>query len=321
MLDNNELPVRIAVSRSLGTGGNPRAIQAHIEQIATEDLVKGAPSNAPQGEFMLRIVGLKIFLDGGMLTGSARMRQPWGISRIYMIDDPNYKGMFLTPTEKLAPIITTAVQNKLQFTAHSVGDGAVHALLDAYEIVNETTPIRDTRPCITHSNFMSLQAVQQMKKLGVVADIQPAWLWLDTRTLSKQFDNDRLRYFQPLRTIFEHGVIAGGGSDHMQKIGSLRSVNPYNPWLGMWVTITRNARDYEGPLHPEEALTREQAIRFYTTNNAYIMFLDNAGSLEPGKVADMIVIDRAVLTCPVDDIRHTQVQRTYLAGKVVYEKE
>ena len=129
-------------------------------------------------------------------------------------------------------------------------------------------------------------------------------------------------FSQPLKTIFENGVIAGGGSDHMQKIGSLRAVNPYNPWLGMWVTITRKARDYEGQLHPEEALTRKQAIRFYTINNAHIMFLDDvAGSLEPGKFADMIVLDRDVLSCPVDDIRDTQVLATYLGGRLVHEKQ
>jgi predicted amidohydrolase YtcJ len=144
----------------------------------------------------------------------------------------------------------------------------VHTLLDAYEAVNREIPVASTRPCITHSNFMSREAIEQAKRLGVVVDIQPAWLYLDTKTLSAQFGLDRLRYFQPLQTLFESGVIAGGGSDHMQKIGSLRSINPYNPFLGMWVAISRKAKGYEGRLHPEEALSREQAIRFYTINNA-----------------------------------------------------
>jgi hypothetical protein len=247
---------------------------------------------------------------------------PWGLSRIYSIDDPKYKGVFRTAPEKLAPIITTAVENNLQFTAHSVGDGAVHALIDAYIEVGKKHNIRKTRPCITHSNFMSKEAVEKMAKHGIVADIQPAWLWLDTRTLSKQFDNDRLRWFQPLNSIFKSGAIAGGGSDHMQKIGSLRAVNPYNPWLGMWITITRTPRDYKGQLHPEEALTRRQAIRFYTSNNAHILFLEHAtGSIEKGKAADIIVIDRDVLNCPVDDIRNTKVLQTYLNGKLVFERK
>src|SRR5262249_48064731 len=162
---------------------------------------------------------------------------------------------------------------------------------------------------------MSLEAVEKMVKLGVVADIQPAWLYLDARTLQAQFGYDRLRYFQPLRTIFEKGGIAGGGSDHMQKIGSFRSINPYNPFLGIQTTITRRGKWYEGQLHPEEALTRAQAIRYYTINNAYIVFLeDQIGSLEPGKLADMIVLNKDLLECPEEAIRDTRVVATYLNG-------
>ena len=108
----------------------------------------------------------------------------------------------------------------------------------------------------------------------------------------------------------------------MQKIGSLRSINPYNPFLAMWVTVTRKAKGYDGALHPEEALTREQAIRLYTGNNAYILFREKqTGSLEAGKLADLIVLDRDILTCPADDIRNTQVLQTYVSGRLVFEKK
>jgi predicted amidohydrolase YtcJ len=106
----------------------------------------------------------------------------------------------------------------------------------------------------------------------------------------------------------------------MQKIGSLRSINPYNPFLGMWTTMARQGRWYEGTLHPEEALSREQAIRFYTINNAKLMFLDDeTGTLEAGKLADLIVLDRDLLTCPLDDVRDAKVLATYLNGKLVHE--
>ena len=144
---------------------------------------------------------------------------------------------------------------------------------------------------------------------------------LDTRTLQAQFGYDRLRYFQPLSTIFKRGAIVGGGSDHMQKIGSLRSINPYNPFLGMQTAITREARWYDGRLHPEEALTRDQALRFYTRNNAYLIFQEeNLGSLEEGKLADMVILDRDILSCPAREIVETQVISTYLGGELVYEK-
>jgi hypothetical protein len=216
-------------------------------------------------------------------------------------------------------MVRAAAQSGLQFTAHSVGDGAVQTLLDVYEELQGELPLRRTRPCISHANFLSREAVEQAARLGVMLDIQPAWLYLDTRTLVKQFGYDRLRYFQPLRSVFASGGLAGGGSDHMQKIGSLRANNPYNPFLGMATAITRQARWQEGRLHPEEALSREQALRFYTINNARMLFLDEiAGSLEPGKLADFVVLDRDWLTCPEDQLAATRVLRTYLSGKLVY---
>src|SRR5438552_3452908 len=312
--DKNQLPLRIAISHHIDTTGDIDEVRKRIRQVAQHPLCKQ--------DSMLRIIGIKTYLDGGMLTGSAYMRQPWGLSKIYSITDPSYRGLLFIPPERLKPIVETTVESGLQFTAHSVGDGAVHTLLDVYEEVNRKTPIRKTRPCITHSNFMSREAVAKLVPLGVAVDIQPAWLYLDTRTLVAQFGYDRLRYFQPLRSIFEAGVIAGGGSDHMQKIGSLRSINPYNPFLGMWVAITRRAKGFEGRLHPEEALSREQAIRFYTINNAYLMFLENQiGSLEEGKRADFVILGTDLLTCPVDSIKETQVQQTYLGGKLVYERK
>jgi len=154
-----------------------------------------------------------------------------------------------------------------------------------------------------------------------VVDLQPDWLWLDGATLQKQFGNERTKYFQPYKSLFEAGVPVGGGSDHMQKIGSLRSINPYNPFLGMWIALTRQPRWTDQPLRPEQRITREQAIRLYTINNAYITFAEKEkGSLETGKLADLIVLDKDILTCPIEEIKGIQVERTYLGGKLVYER-
>lgn len=313
LLDAGQLSVRVRASYGVNGAAAVEQVKKSIAAAADHPLAKGGP--------MLRIIGVKTFLDGGMLTGSAYLREPWGVSKIYSIDDPNYRGLLFISKEKLLAAVQTCVEKKLQFTAHSVGDGAVHTLLDVYEEVNRTTPITATRPCITHSNFMSKEAVERQARLGVVVDIQPAWLWLDTHTLAAQFSVERLRYFQPLQSIFKAGGVAGGGSDHMQKIGSMRSVNPYNPFLGMYVAVSRKSKHHPQPLHLAEALTREQAIRFYTINNAYLMFQEKEiGSLEPGKFADMVVLDRDLLTCDVEQIRDTKVLTTYLAGKKVYSK-
>lgn len=314
MKKNGDLPVRLFISHSLSTLGPLKEIEENIQRIANHPLRKTDSS--------LQIIGVKTFLDGGMLTGSAYLREPWGVSTIYGINDPAYRGVLNIPADRLYALVRKTAEQGLQFTAHSVGDGAVHQLLEAYEKVAKDFPIAKTRPSFTHCNFMSADAIARIARLGGVIDIQPAWLYLDTRTLEKQFGYDRLRYFQPLKSLFAAGIKVGGGSDHMQKIGSMRSINPYNPFLGMWVTVTRKAKWHPTSLHPEEALSREQAIRFYTANNAYLLFKENEiGSLEPGKYADLIVLDRNLLTCSENEMSQTKVLRTYLGGKLIFSTD
>ena len=87
----------------------------------------------------------------------------------------------------------------------------------------------------------------------------------------------------------------------------------------MWITLVRQPRGSEAPLHPEQHLTREQAIRLYTINNAFLTFEEaQKGSLEPGKLADFIVLDRDILTCPVEEVKDIEVEATYLGGARVY---
>ena len=293
--------------------------QAPIEEVLKNiDKAAAHPLHAYHNQLWLR--GIKVFLDGGMLTGSAWMKRPWGVSAAYGIDDPEYRGMVYVEPEKLYTMAKHALSKDLQFTAHSVGDGAVERLVDTYARIGENDfPVNNKRPCVTHCNFMSAAAIDKMAKHGIVADLQPAWLYLDGRTLLKQFGNERLEYFQPYKTLAEKGVVAGGGSDHMQKVGSMRSVNPYNPFLGMWTTLTRHPRWMGEPIRTEQIIGRAEAIRLYTINNAWLTFEEKEkGSLEAGKLADFIVIDRNLLECPVDEVKETQVKETWLGGRRVH---
>ena len=295
--------------------------QMPLDQIEAR-MLKAARDPLHAYNNMLWLRGTKSYMDGGMLTGSAYMLQPWGVSKVYSITDPAYRGMRYIEAGKLYQMARFALQHDLQFTAHSVGDGAVQGMIDAYTEVNNDFSIRPGRPCITHANFMSAEMIRKMKDLGIVVDLQPDWLWLDGATLQRQFGNERTTYFQPYKSLFEAGVPVGGGSDHMQKIGSLRSINPYNPFLGMWITLTRQPRWTDEPLHPEQRISREQAIRLYTINNAYLTFAEKEkGSLEAGKLADFVVLDKDILTCPTDQVRSIQVEQTYLGGKLVYQHQ
>jgi predicted amidohydrolase YtcJ len=308
---------RLTCRAFLNWSVDPNAEWVEIEK----KVLQGAEHPAHAYDPWIWLRGVKVFLDGGMLTGSAYMRSPWGVSQIYSIDDPNYQGLLYIQPERLYRLAKLCLEHDLQFTAHAVGDGAVHTLLEAYRQVNEDFSVRESRPCITHCNFMSAEAIELMSQLGVVADLQPAWLWLDGKTLEKQFGKSRLTYFQPYHSLFEKGVIVGGGSDHMQKVGGLRSVNPYNPFLGMWIALERIPRGADGPLHAEQRINRQQALRLYTINNAYLLLDEkNRGSLEVGKLADFVVIDRDFLACPVDEVRDIQVEQTYVGGKRVYQR-
>lgn len=313
LLQSDQLTCRVFLSYSVNGQAEWEDVQRQIQRAADHPLHQYNP--------WLWLRGIKVFLDGGMLTGSAYMKQPWGISDIYSIRDPEYRGLLFIPEDRLENMARYALERDLQFTAHAVGDGAVEALVRAYTNIDRDMPVRARRPCITHCNFMSAEAIAQMKRLGIVADLQPAWLWLDGATLLKQFGEERLNWFQPYQTLFEEGVIVGGGSDHMQKIGSRRSVNPYHPFLGMWITVTRMPRRLDRPLHPEQRLTREQALRLYTIHNAFLTFEEHLkGSLEPGKYADFVILTTDLLGCPEEELADIQVAATYVGGRKVYPR-
>ncbi|MDB6121625.1 MAG: putative TIM-barrel fold metal-dependent hydrolase [Pedosphaera sp.] len=316
---DGELTVRINCTRVIEMGTNLDESMLRLDAITNS--AKGKLPYGPTGvgDDWVRIGPLKTFMDGGMLIGTAYMRTPWGIGPTYQITEPSYRGI-LYPSQDIMPsVYREAALRGWQLTAHCVGDAAMDVLLNCYKYISFKTNITQRRFLITHGNFQTAQNWSKCQQLGVCADMQPVWLYKDGDSLLKTLGPKRMKMFMPFKTWFEDGLTIGGGSDHMVKLDSIDGINPWNPWLGMWVTL---ARQTQGGvvINPEEKLTREQAIRFYTINNCYLNFEETKkGSIEIGKYADLILIDRDILKCPENDIRDTKVLMTMVGGKVVWE--
>ena len=174
---------------------------------------------------------------------------------------------------------------------------------------------------IIYGNFYRISAIKRMKDLGIYANMQPAWFYKDADAMTNILGEERILYFHPYRSLLDAGIIVNGGSDHMVKWDANSSINPYNPFIGIWTAISRITE--RGTLiNPSEAITREEALRMYTINNAKASFEESVkGSIEPGKFADMVVLSDDYLTCPVDNIRDIESVMTILGGKIVYEAE
>jgi predicted amidohydrolase YtcJ len=290
----------------------------------TEELVRTIrekPWVTNQGDEWLKFGAFKVTLDGGMTIGTAYQRQPYGgiAPQLYGISDSHDRGQLFVPPDKLLAIMRAARDKGWAMTAHSQGGGAVDTLLETFEKLNAEKPIAPSRSHWMHASFQSPEAIARAKKIGILADVQPAWLYFDGPALEKVFGHEGMRNFFPLRQYLNAGIILAGGSDHMIGFPADKAVNPYNPFLGMWTAVTRKMHDGR-VLYPEERLTRDEALRMYTTGPAYMQFSEkDKGTLESGKLADMVVIDRDYFTCPEDDIRNIKPVTTILNGKIVYE--
>ncbi|HXX94348.1 MAG TPA: amidohydrolase family protein, partial [Planctomycetota bacterium] len=312
-----ELTCRLNVAREFDPSGTREEVIRKLEALPRPDR-RGGPTGA--GNVWVRIGPIKLYTDGGMLLGTAYMREPWPKGATYQTTEDHWRGQLKIEPAQLEMVLEEAARRGWQMTSHTAGEAAMDVLLDAYEAVDRKIPLGDRRWCITHANFPSLRNLERCRRLGVCADVQPAWLYKDGTSLLGLLGEQRMRWFQPYRSWLRYTTI-GGGSDHMVKTDSVRSTNPWNPWLAIWTTLTR--RTERGTvLFPEEALSREEAIRLYTINNAYLHHEESEkGSLEAGKLADLILIDRDLLTCPVDEVRAVRVLLTVLGGKVVFEAE
>lgn len=308
----DKLTARCYVTYIISAQGTPAQVRDSILQI---------PFVTGLGGAWYRVGTLKTFTDGGICIGTAYLREPYGPNTgLYGYHDPTYRGVLRVPEANLVAMAKTADELGWQMTAHSTGGGSTDLLLQAYQAANRLKPIRDLRFTVTHGDFPDPHAIQVAKELGVAFDCQPAWLYLDEPAIKNVFGPARMANFLPLASLFRAGVVVAGGSDHMIGFDPNTSTNPYNPFLGMWIAITRETVD-GAIINPSQCLTRRQALRMYTLNGAWLSFDEKKkGSIEPGKLADMVVIDRNYLSCPVNEIKGIHALRTIVGGRVVFDR-
>jgi predicted amidohydrolase YtcJ len=275
------------------------------------------------GDEWVKVGALKVVLDGGILTGTAYLREPWGekATEIYGMEDTTYRGVLNYSFAELLPVVRIAAENDWKFTAHCTGGGGVDLLLDVFEEVNKSVSLKDKRFSIIHGNFFTPGAIEQMAGLGIYADAQAAWFYKDADAMKTILGDERIKTFLPYRSLLDGGVVVNGGSDHMVKSDPDQSINPYNPFLAMWSMITRTT-ERGSVIVPGEAVSREEVLKIYTINNAKASFEESLkGSIEPGKLADIAILSDDLLTCPVGQIKNIKADLTIVGGKIVYSSE
>jgi predicted amidohydrolase YtcJ len=287
-----------------------------------EQQIASAPYTTNTGDSWLKFGTFKLTLDGGMTIGTAYQRYPYGAfgKQLYGKTNPDDRGQLFIPPAKLLAVMESARDHGWQLTTHDQGGGAVDNFLDVLEKLDRLKPIGPTRSHVMHASFQSLEAIARMKKMGILADVQAPWLYLDGPALEKVFGYDGMRYFYPLRTYLDAGIVVAAGSDHMIGHDKNYAVNPYNPFLSMWTEVTRLTNTGK-VMHPEQRITRAEALKTHTIWPAFLQFAEKErGSIERGKLADLVVIDRDYLTCPEPEIREIQPVMVILDGKIIVSK-
>lgn len=265
-----------------------------------------------------RLCFIKKSVDGGFLTGTALMEHGYeNIEAVFSLNNlKEWKGYCSAPVLDLADAIRTANRLELQFCAHCVGSLAAKMLIEAYKLADDGREIKNRRHAIIHADFLDNEILGQIKELGVTLLFQPAWHYMDAQSLPLVLSRAETDRFMPYRDILKSGVRAAAGSDHMVKLDANKSVNPYNPFLGLYNMVTCRGRD--GKVYGESQKTdRVEALLCYTRYAAYATFdEDTLGSLETGKSADFLVLNKDYFTCPEHEIKDLSPVMTVVDGKI-----
>ncbi|MBR5543179.1 MAG: amidohydrolase family protein [Oscillospiraceae bacterium] len=286
---------------------------------ANPDLIEATLGTDMGNPELSRAEFVKDFLDGGFLTGTAFMQYPYkNVREVFGIDTKGKEeyGMAQFTVDELCESICLARKHGLKYCAHCVGSAATQRLLYAYKHIDNEQKIKGERHALIHADFLDDSMVGQANDMGVSVLFQPAWHYMDAPALEKVLDERDASRFMRYDVIM-NAELYGAGSDHMVKFDPDESVNPYNPFTGMYNMVTCRARD--GKQYGAEArISRDAALEAYTRKAAYVSSDEElTGTLEVGKRADFAVLDRDYFTCPEEEIPLIRADMTVFDGKRV----
>jgi hypothetical protein len=262
------------------------------------------------GSASLRIGALKMFADGSLGSRTAYFFEPY-------TDEPNNRGLLfkdMLPLSRTRERLQLADATELQVCTHAIGDAAISTVLDLYQEIEKRDGPRDRRWRIEHAQHMAARDFERFAQLHVIASVQPYQAIDDGRWAEARIGHDRASRTYAFRTFIDHGVRLAFGTDW--------PIAPLDPLLTLYAATTRATLDgkYNQGWFPEQKVSIQEALAAYTMGAAYAEFQEHEkGSIEPGKLADLVLLSQDVLTIAPAAIRDTHVLKTWLGGVAVYE--
>jgi hypothetical protein len=274
------------------------------------DVLEKHRAHHPADDAMLHTAMLKGFMDGSLGSRTAALLAPFS-------DDPGNSGL---PRYQQAQLNRMAVQRAaagFQLGFHAIGDRATQMALDAYaeaeRSARQNNRWRDFRFRIEHAQIITANQFQQFKELGVIASVQPNHLLTDMHWAMERIGPERAKTSYPWKQFLDNGIRLAFGTDY--------PVEPITPFRGIYSAVTRKNEAGTREYFPEQKITIEQALAAYTTGAAFAQFAEKEkGTLAPGMLADFVVLDRDLTKIQPPEILKTEVLRTVVGGKTVYQK-
>jgi predicted amidohydrolase YtcJ len=258
------------------------------------------------GDQWLRVAGVKGYVDGSLGSTTALFYRPYN-------DAPETSGLLVTSEDSLRAWIGGADSAGLQVVVHAIGERANGLLLEIFDSVARAHGARDRRFRIEHAQHLRREDIGRLARSGVIASMQPYHAIDDGRWAEKRIGPERIKTTYAFRSLLDAGGRLAFGSDW--------TVAPLDPVLGIYAAVTRRTLDGKHPNGwvPGEKITVEEALRAYTTGNAYGVFAErNRGKLVPGYLADLVLLDQDLTAIPPEAIEGVRVRGTIVGGKVVF---